>query len=288
MEKLILIAEDDKPIRMLLDMRIKKEKMQTILCENGENALDYLRSTKPKPDLIITDIMMPKLNGYQLCREIKLDEQLKKIPVLMLTAKREIKSKLTGFTLGADEYIYKPFDISNVINRVKALLERAEKPAPKIRYGQNNTVLFKIPNNLDGLTKIREIVIELTEMYALSKKTLQYIEDLFSELTDLILNANPDKLFYLKFAYFAESSTKIIMKMEIEEPEILEKLDNQIIEILKNKTSKFSKNNNSYIFEINFESLDDIIAGINTELKSTVSNVTDNIKQLKEIKELWQ
>jgi len=78
------------------------------------------------------------------------------------------------------------------------------------------------------------------------------------------------------------------MKMEIEEPEILEKLDNQIIEILKNKTSKFSKNNNSYIFEINFESLDDIIAGINTELKSTVSNVTDNIKQLKEIKELWQ
>ncbi|HPP88501.1 MAG TPA: response regulator [bacterium] len=288
MEKLILIAEDDKPIRMLLDMRIKKEKMQTILCENGENALDYLRSTKPKPDLIITDIMMPKLNGYQLCREIKLDEQLKKIPVLMLTAKREIKSKLTGFTLGADEYIYKPFDISNVINRVKALLERAEKPAPKIRYGQNNTVLFKLPNNLDGLTKIREIVIELTEMYALSKKTLQYIEDLFSELTDLILNANPDKLFYLKFAYFAESSTKIIMKMEIEEPEILEKLDNQIIEILKNKTSKFSKNNNSYIFEINFESLDDIIAGINTELKSTVSNVTDNIKQLKEIKELWQ
>jgi len=262
--------------------------MQTILCENGENALDYLRSTKPKPDLIITDIMMPKLNGYQLCREIKLDEQLKKIPVLMLTAKREIKSKLTGFTLGADEYIYKPFDISNVINRVKALLERAEKPAPKIRYGQNNTVLFKLPNNLDGLTKIREIVIELTEMYALSKKTLQYIEDLFSELTDLILNANPDKLFYLKFAYFAESSTKIIMKMEIEEPEILEKLDNQIIEILKNKTSKFSKNNNSYIFEINFESLDDIIAGINTELKSTVSNVTDNIKQLKEIKELWQ
>jgi DNA-binding response OmpR family regulator len=98
------------------------EGFQVLVSYNGEDALNQAR--KENPDLILLDVMLPKLDGYKVCRLLKFDERYKHIPILMLTAKTQEKDKLTGVETGADEYITKPFDIDQLMEKVKAYLNK--------------------------------------------------------------------------------------------------------------------------------------------------------------------
>jgi DNA-binding response OmpR family regulator len=88
---------------------------------DGEDALSQAR--KEKPDLIILDLMLPKLDGYKVCRLLKFDERYKHIPILMLTAKTQEKDKILGKETGADEYITKPFEMDYLMEKVKKYLK---------------------------------------------------------------------------------------------------------------------------------------------------------------------
>ncbi|MEW6674413.1 MAG: response regulator [Nitrospirota bacterium] len=116
----ILIADDAPDTVELLKKRFHSEGYDTAEAYDGEEALRQV--TEYNPDLIILDIMMPKIDGYEVCHKLKADENTKYIPVLMLTAKGEVEDKVKGLEIGADDYLAKPFDYKELSARVRSLL----------------------------------------------------------------------------------------------------------------------------------------------------------------------
>jgi DNA-binding response OmpR family regulator len=120
--KKILVVDDEVDLVETVRFSLEMEGFQVLVSYNGEDALNQAR--KENPDLILLDIMLPKLDGYKVCRLLKFDERYKHIPILMLTAKTQAKDKQTGMETGADEYITKPFDIDQLMEKVKAYLNK--------------------------------------------------------------------------------------------------------------------------------------------------------------------
>lgn len=127
----ILVADDDKYTLRLIAIHLQKEHYTVHLAENGQEALQILQHTSV--DLAILDVMMPFTNGYELTAYIRKHHQ---IPVLLLTAKGELKDKEKGFLAGTDDYMVKPFEAKELLFRVKALLRRyPEKNKDTIQVG---------------------------------------------------------------------------------------------------------------------------------------------------------
>jgi DNA-binding response OmpR family regulator len=132
----ILIIEDDKHISKLVKYNAEKAGYDCTVAEDGEEALDILN--KQGADLAILDIMLPKMDGFEVCRAIKQSAKLKHIPVIMLTAKGAEVDRVVGLELGADDYVVKPFSPRELMLRVKAILRRGkteESPKDIIRRG---------------------------------------------------------------------------------------------------------------------------------------------------------
>jgi DNA-binding response OmpR family regulator len=121
-QKKILVVDDEVDLVETIRFPLEMEGFNVLISYNGEDALNQAR--KENPDLILLDLMLPKLDGYKICRLLKFDEKYKHIPILMLTAKTQEKDKLLGKETGADEYITKPFDIDELIKKVKAYLNK--------------------------------------------------------------------------------------------------------------------------------------------------------------------
>jgi len=122
MIKKIVLAEDEPQIARLVEFKLKKEGYQVVSKGNGEEALAAIKAEKP--DLILLDVMMPVMDGYEVLRRVKEDENLKNIPVVMLTAKAQERDVVKGIDLGADDYITKPFHPAELLARVKKILGR--------------------------------------------------------------------------------------------------------------------------------------------------------------------
>jgi two-component system, OmpR family, alkaline phosphatase synthesis response regulator PhoP len=118
----ILVIEDDKDITELLKYNLEKENFQVLAATNGEKGLDVVH--KNPPALIILDLMLPHIDGLELCKIIKKDPKTSHIPIIMLTAKAEESDKIVGLELGADDYVTKPFSPRELIARIKALFRR--------------------------------------------------------------------------------------------------------------------------------------------------------------------
>jgi DNA-binding response OmpR family regulator len=117
----ILVAEDEPYLLKMLDFRLKNMGHQVILTVNGGEALEA--ATKEKPDLLLLDIMMPVLDGFQVLRKLKSQEETKNIPVIILTAKGLEKDIVTGIEMGAVDYITKPFSFAELSARMKRALD---------------------------------------------------------------------------------------------------------------------------------------------------------------------
>src|SRR5277367_6253152 len=116
----LLIVEDDKDIVELVRYNLEKEGYSTNVAVDGLTALSTLK--KSPPDLVILDLMLPKLPGLEVCREIRRDQALNRLPILMLTARGEEADRVVGLEMGADDYVTKPFSPRELVARVKALL----------------------------------------------------------------------------------------------------------------------------------------------------------------------
>ena len=121
-KKKILLVDDQVDLVKTLQFALELEQYEVLVSYNGEDALNQAR--KESPDLILLDIMLPKLDGYKVCRLLKFDEHYKHIPILLMTAKSQEKDKLIGKETGADEYITKPFDMDELMGKVKAYLNK--------------------------------------------------------------------------------------------------------------------------------------------------------------------
>ncbi len=123
----IAIIEDEPDIAEVLEYNLEQEGFSTSVIPRGDTAIDVLRSDVP--DLILLDLMLPGLDGLEVCRLLKRDAETARIPLIMLTAKGDEVDRIVGLELGADDYIAKPFSPREVVLRVKAVLRRQVEPA---------------------------------------------------------------------------------------------------------------------------------------------------------------
>ena len=133
MNATILVVDDEQRIRKLLKDFLVKKDYEVIEAKDGEEALEIFEEKQETIDLILLDVMMPKLDGWSVLRQIR---QNSKVPIIMLTARGEEQDELFGFELGVDEYIAKPFSPKILVARVEAILKRTSQNQNKVSdYG---------------------------------------------------------------------------------------------------------------------------------------------------------
>ncbi|RJS83962.1 response regulator [Methanophagales archaeon] len=118
----ILIVDDELDTLLPLKRALEMEDFNVIEAQDGVEALEKVRSEIP--DLLLLDLMLPKLNGFEVCQRLKKDDATNSIPIIMLTAKGETSDKIKGIEIGADDYVTKPFDLDELKARIKAVLRR--------------------------------------------------------------------------------------------------------------------------------------------------------------------
>ncbi len=141
----ILIVDDDNNIAELISLYLTKECFDTLIVNDGESVMNAVRTFDP--NLILLDLMLPGIDGYQVCREVRAKYTL---PIIMLSAKGEVFDKVLGLELGADDYMEKPFDAKEMVARVKAVLRRY-KPAAAVPE-VTNTKCVEYPELIINLT----------------------------------------------------------------------------------------------------------------------------------------
>ncbi len=127
MQKNILIVDDEKDIVELVAYNLGREGYRITKAYDGQQAWQFIRENRP--DLLILDLMLPGINGFELCRLIRKQRETEDLPIIMLTAKTDSVDKIMGLEIGADDYLTKPFNVRELLARVRAVLRRWEKPA---------------------------------------------------------------------------------------------------------------------------------------------------------------
>jgi len=177
----ILIVEDDPNISKLVDYNLQKAGFKTIVVDSGEKAVTVLQ--REKFHLTILDIMLPGMDGLEICKRIKSNKKLSNMKILMLTAKGEEVDKVLGFELGADDYVVKPFSPRELVLRVKAILRRNEIVQDFISHGNLKVDVNNYTVSIDD-KKINLTAMEFKFLVALmrNKGNVQTREYLLEEV----------------------------------------------------------------------------------------------------------
>jgi two-component system, OmpR family, alkaline phosphatase synthesis response regulator PhoP len=122
--KRILVVDDEIYIVHILEFSLTMEGYQVLTASDGEEALSVIE--QERPDLVVLDIMMPKLDGYEVCRRLRQDEQFQNLPVILLSAKGRPIDREAGLEAGADDYITKPFSPRKLLEKMRELLDRQD------------------------------------------------------------------------------------------------------------------------------------------------------------------
>ena len=122
MSKKILLVEDEEDLAYAISMRLETTGYQVLLSNDGQDALNKARSEKP--DLIILDIMLPKIDGFKVCRMLKFDEKYKRIPIIILTARAQQQDERIGYEVGANAFLTKPFEPKVLMDKIEELLKK--------------------------------------------------------------------------------------------------------------------------------------------------------------------
>ncbi len=125
MAALILIVEDEPDLRATLEYNLERQGYRTRSAENGREALELL-AVDPLPDLVLLDLMLPDIQGTEVCRRIRADDRTTHVAVVMVTAKGAEIDRVVGFEVGADDYVVKPYSVRELLLRVRAVLRRAQ------------------------------------------------------------------------------------------------------------------------------------------------------------------
>jgi len=144
MPEKILVVDDETNIVEILTYNLRKAGYETIEAHDGETGLKM--ALEENPDLVMLDIMMPKMDGYEVCRQLRMQSQ---VPVIMLTARAEETDKVLSFELGADDYITKPFSVRELLARVMANLRRSGSSANADQPTSNKLVFGEVVIDLD-------------------------------------------------------------------------------------------------------------------------------------------
>lgn len=156
---LLLVVDDNDDFRHFMEYSLGLQ-YRVKLASNGKEAWNILQSSEEMPDLVVSDIMMPEMDGNELCRLIKQDKRMAHIPVILLSAKQATESKVEGLTIGADDYVTKPFNMTILVLRIRKLIELS-------RYNASKGTIDPAPSDI-VITSLDEKLIE---------KAIKYVED---------------------------------------------------------------------------------------------------------------
>ena len=153
-QPLVLVVEDEAALVTLLRYNLEREGFRVIDAANGEEALLIVK--EQRPDLILLDWMLPALSGIEVCRQIRRSPEHRRTPVIMLTARGEESDKLRGLEVGADDYVTKPFSITELLARVRAVLRRSgqQKPTADAIHIGDIEIDFKLHQARRGKARI--------------------------------------------------------------------------------------------------------------------------------------
>ena len=165
--KKILLVEDESDLVKLLKYNLEKEGFKVSYATDGSVALAEVR--RDTPDLLILDLMLPGLDGLEVCRQLRRSDKFARIPVLMLSARTEEADRIVGLELGADDYVTKPFSTRELIARVRALLRRNEPAGPQRSKVQRGQIV------IDPMAHSVSVSGETVELSALEFRLLHYL-----------------------------------------------------------------------------------------------------------------
>jgi EAL domain-containing protein (putative c-di-GMP-specific phosphodiesterase class I)/DNA-binding response OmpR family regulator len=165
---LLLIADDDEDVQRLLTLYVRPLDCEVLTARDGEEALAIAQSRLP--DVVLLDVMMPKRSGWEVCQALKAVQRTSKIAVVLVTGRGDVKDRLTGLQLGADDYLVKPFNRDEVVKRIDALLHRKHRQPPGGEEGSRSSesMLFDRASGLPTvpmvLSRLKEMLIEQSEI----------------------------------------------------------------------------------------------------------------------------
>ena len=151
----ILVIEDDDIVARTIERSLRGDEFRVVLAGSGVEGLKSAR--RRPPDMVILDVIMPGMDGYTVCREIRSDPILADIPILFLTAKIKDEDKIAGFKAGADDFLCKPFNVDELILRLRAILRRSRLPSSRTPAGplqfadKNSQNSWHVPDNTPSI-----------------------------------------------------------------------------------------------------------------------------------------
>jgi len=195
----ILIADDDPDILDVFEITLSEENYEIVKAADGKEALRIIKS-KPL-DLVLLDYAMPKLNGRQVCQEVKKDILLRHLPIIMVTGKGDVEDKVGGIEAGADDYIVKPFEPKELLARIKMVLRRTERDLeanPLTKLPGNVSILNEFTKRLDNKSLFAVCYVDLDKFKAYNDKYgFEHGDEVIRETARILIRAtkemgNPD------------------------------------------------------------------------------------------------
>jgi two-component system response regulator MprA len=166
----ILVVDDEQPLREALERALKVERYEVETLENGALALERMKTAGNEIDAVVLDVLMPGIDGIEVCRRLRASGD--KTPVLMLTARIEVEDRVAGLDAGADDYVTKPFDLEELLARLRALLRRAGSPSDQVlRFA--DLVLDPVAHEVrraDRLIEVTRTEFLLLELFLLNPR----------------------------------------------------------------------------------------------------------------------
>jgi two-component system response regulator MprA len=166
----ILVVDDEQPLREALERALKVEHYEVETVENGALALERMKANGNEIDAVVLDVLMPGIDGLEVCRRLRASGD--KTPVLMLTARIEVEDRVAGLDAGADDYVTKPFDLEELLARMRALLRRAGSPSDQVlRFA--DLVLDPVAHEVrrgDRLIEVTRTEFLLLELFLLNPR----------------------------------------------------------------------------------------------------------------------
>jgi two-component system phosphate regulon response regulator PhoB len=173
MERRVVIIEDERDVARLLEFNLRSAGFEATTAPNGTEGLAAVH--KHKPDVVLLDLMLPDVSGYEVCKQIRSDPAIGDVGVLMLTAKGEAEDRILGLEVGADDYVVKPFVVREVVLRVTALANRLAERRARPTASDPSGVLKVGPIELDPVTHDVRIGGAPTQLRPLEYKLLQLL-----------------------------------------------------------------------------------------------------------------
>jgi two-component system response regulator MprA len=166
----VLVVDDEQPLRDALERALKTERYEVETLENGALALERMKTGGNEIDAIVLDVLMPGIDGLEVCRRLRAAGD--KTPVLMLTARVEVEDRVAGLDAGADDYVTKPFDLEELLARLRALLRRAGGPSDQVlRFADLvlDSVAYEVRRG-DRLIEVTRTEFLLLELFLLNPR----------------------------------------------------------------------------------------------------------------------